>query len=47
MNDDRGTIVECARCKGTGTIRNQPGLGIVYDLVTCPACKGSGKQRLL
>ena len=46
MYDDRGAIVECARCNGTGKVKHQPGLGLTYEWVTCPACKGSGKQRV-
>jgi DnaJ-class molecular chaperone len=44
MSDDR-TIVDCARCRGTGRIKRATGL-VTAEWETCPACRGSGKQRV-
>ena len=41
MSDDAGRLVKCARCKGTGVAT----MGVAK--VTCPACNGSGWQRIL
>ena len=39
--------VDCARCGGKGEIKeHDPGFGITYQMVTCPACHGAGKQRV-
>jgi DnaJ-class molecular chaperone len=40
MNGDHGRVVKCARCNGTGMST----MGI--SKVTCPACNGSGYQRI-
>jgi DnaJ-class molecular chaperone len=41
-------IVRCARCKGSGKLRNyNPPFGhIEEEMNVCPACHGSGIQRV-
>jgi excinuclease UvrABC ATPase subunit len=39
------TLVECSKCKGTGTTnRNFRKMNFVQD---CPNCEGTGKEKLV